>query len=327
MIGWLVRKHGLTIDNLVSVEVVTADGRIVTASEDRHPDLFWAIRGGGGNFGVVTRFQFRLVPVGMTLSGALFLPLTRDVLRGLVPAAAAGARGAHDDHVRHGRPAGPVRAGGAPLQAVGGRDVRSRQRRHRSGPGGARAVPCPRDAARRGCLPDAVPGHLRLHRRGRQAALRAWFARCSPTPSTTRAVDDDPRADVGAELAHGDDPDPGARWRDGPCPGRRHGVRPSRRRGDDRAADGLRGSGGAAESTKPGRTDYFAALAPKARGVYSNFLANEGEARIREAYPAATYERLADIKRRYDPSNLFRMNQNIRPAGTAPEAGRRSWSL
>ena len=60
--------------------------------------------------------------------------------------------------------------------------------------------------------------------------------------------------------------------------------------------------------------EYFAALAPKARGVYSNFLAAEGEARIREAYPAATYERLAEIKRRYDPSNLFRMNQNIRPA-------------
>ena len=60
--------------------------------------------------------------------------------------------------------------------------------------------------------------------------------------------------------------------------------------------------------------EYFAALAPSARGVYSNFLAAEGEARIREAYPAATYERLADIKGHYDPSNLFRMNQNIRPA-------------
>jgi FAD/FMN-containing dehydrogenase len=72
---------------------------------------------------------------------------------------------------------------------------------------------------------------------------------------------------------------------------------------------------------------YFATLAPKGRGVYSNFLAVEGEARIREAYPTATYERLADIKRRYDPSNLFRMNQNIRPAGAAPEAARRSGNL
>jgi FAD/FMN-containing dehydrogenase len=63
-IGWLVRKHGLAIDALVSVEIVTADGRLITASEQEHPDLFWAVRGGGGNFGVVTRFQFRLYPVG-----------------------------------------------------------------------------------------------------------------------------------------------------------------------------------------------------------------------------------------------------------------------
>jgi FAD/FMN-containing dehydrogenase len=63
-IGWLVRKNGLAIDALVSVEIVTADGRLITASEQEHPDLFWAVRGGGGNFGVVTRFQFRLYPVG-----------------------------------------------------------------------------------------------------------------------------------------------------------------------------------------------------------------------------------------------------------------------
>ena len=88
-IGWLVRKYGLTIDALVAVEIVTADGRQVTASEDSHPDLFWAIRGGGGNFGVVTRFQFKLYPVGEVLGGALFLPATRDVLRSLVPIASS----------------------------------------------------------------------------------------------------------------------------------------------------------------------------------------------------------------------------------------------
>ena len=63
-IGWLVRKYGMTIDALLAVEIVTADGRLITASPDSHPDLFWAVRGGGGNFGVVTRFQFRLHPVG-----------------------------------------------------------------------------------------------------------------------------------------------------------------------------------------------------------------------------------------------------------------------
>jgi FAD/FMN-containing dehydrogenase len=88
-IGYLARKHGLTIDSLVAAEIVTADGAVVMASEDEHPDLFWALRGGGGNFGIVTRFCYRLSPVGEVLGGALVLPATRDVLRGLVPIASA----------------------------------------------------------------------------------------------------------------------------------------------------------------------------------------------------------------------------------------------
>ena len=92
-IGWLVRKYGLAIDALVSVEIVTADGRLIVASEKEHSDLFWAVRGGGGNFGVVTRFQFRLYPVGMVLGGALFMPPTREVLRSLEPIAASAPEG------------------------------------------------------------------------------------------------------------------------------------------------------------------------------------------------------------------------------------------
>src|SRR5262245_16587455 len=82
-IGWLMRKHGLTVDNLLAAEVVTAEGRIVRASAEEHPDLFWALRGGGGNFGVVTSFRFALHPVGPTvLAGIVFWAAedTRDVL-------------------------------------------------------------------------------------------------------------------------------------------------------------------------------------------------------------------------------------------------------
>ncbi len=81
-IGFMVRKYGLAIDNLIAAQVVTAAGDIVTASADEHPDLFWAIRGGGGNFGIVTEFTFRLAPVGQILGGELLLPASREVLRG-----------------------------------------------------------------------------------------------------------------------------------------------------------------------------------------------------------------------------------------------------
>ena len=88
-IGFMVRKYGLAIDNLLEAQVVTATGDIVTASPDAHPDLFWAIRGGGGNAGIVTRFTYRLAPVGQILGGELMLPATRETLRGYLDYAAA----------------------------------------------------------------------------------------------------------------------------------------------------------------------------------------------------------------------------------------------
>jgi hypothetical protein len=87
-IGYLVRKHGLTIDSLLAAEVVIADGRLLHVDDQTHPDLFWAIRGGGGNFGVVTRFQYRLHEV-FTIVGGLLLPATPAVLAGFLASADA----------------------------------------------------------------------------------------------------------------------------------------------------------------------------------------------------------------------------------------------
>ena len=88
-VGLLVRKHGLTIDDLLAADVVTADGELLRVDDENHPDLFWAIRGGGGNFGVATRLQFRLHEVGTVVGGMLFLPATPDVIASFVAAAEA----------------------------------------------------------------------------------------------------------------------------------------------------------------------------------------------------------------------------------------------
>ena len=88
-IGFLVRKHGLTIDDLLAAEIVTADGRLRRVDAGEHPELFWAIRGGGGNFGVVTRLQYRLTPVDTIVGGLLVLPATPDVIAGFIAEAEA----------------------------------------------------------------------------------------------------------------------------------------------------------------------------------------------------------------------------------------------
>ena len=82
-IGYLVRKHGMTIDNVLAAEIVTAEGEVLRADADTNPDLFWAIRGGGGNFGVVTRFKYRLVDLPEIVGGMLFLPATAETVGAL----------------------------------------------------------------------------------------------------------------------------------------------------------------------------------------------------------------------------------------------------
>ena len=142
-----MRKHGLTIDSLLAAEIVTADGEMHVVDDEHEPDLFWAIRGGGGNFGVVTRFKFRLHALPGIVGGLLVLPATADTIAGFVEAADAAPE--ELSTIANVMPCPPM-----PFVAAGaarpGRDLRAAC----AGPGaaedgrrGARAVPGPRDAA------------------------------------------------------------------------------------------------------------------------------------------------------------------------------------
>lgn len=310
-IGWLVRKHGLAIDALLSVEVVTADGRIIVASETDHPDLFWAIRGGGGNFGIVTRFQFRLYAVATVLGGALFLPPTREVLQSLVPLAASAPEALTTISVLmaappapfipealHGQPTlalmfvfdGDAEAGQAALEPF----------RQVATPMAEFVMPMPyvgiyelmhgaeerTPASHRSLFLDT------LDDAAIDTILQRMAAPSSPMAMTQIRV-------LGGAMARVDDAATAFAHRDA-------SVMVVLITGFEDPAE--------APVHAAWTESYFEALRPRSTGVYSNFLEAEGEDRVHEAYPEATYRRLADVKRRYDPTNLFHLNQNIRPA-------------
>jgi FAD/FMN-containing dehydrogenase len=308
-IGWLTRKHGMTIDSLIAAELVTADGEVVTVSADRHPDLFWAIRGGGGNFGVVTRFLFRVHPVAIVVGGALALPLTADVLTGLVDAAAAAPDELSTITMVMPVPPLPV----VPPEVHGQMavvmlpvfvgDVEAGQRA--MAPFRSLAEPLadlvgpmpypamyelggPDDGPHReigwSTFADELPGSVAsaLVERmsdpsaaGSMLQLRVFGGAMARVPSDATA------------FAHRD---------------RRLLAMALRTVETDAAFS-------AAVDWVGGTADL---LRPIGKGVYANFLGDEGEARVHEAYPDPTYGRLAELKRRYDPANLFRRNQNIR---------------
>lgn len=310
-IGFLARKFGMTIDNLVSVEIVTADGRIRTASVAENPDLFWGIRGGGGNFGIVTRFCYRLQAVGETiLGGALFMPPTRDVLRGLVPLAASAPEELTTISMLMPIPAAPF----VPEELHGKLSMvvmfvfagDPAQGEEALSPFRALATPMAELVA-----PMPYAGIYRLTEGAAErhaSTTRSMFMDAfddDAVDAVMRAIEAPmgmvqlrvlggamSRVPTGATaFAH-----------------RRQPVlltiitplpRPS---GTEAALAAMRWT-----------ADLYGALRPMANGVYANFLEDEGDARIREAYPGDTYRRLVALKRRYDPTNLFRLNQNIRP--------------
>lgn len=311
-IGWLVRKHGLTIDALLSVDIVTADGHLINASEDEHADLFWAVRGGGGNFGVVTRFQFKLYPVSTILGGALFMPLTRDTLSSLVPlAAAAPAELTTISFVMPAAPPAPF----IPADAVG-KPTLAIMFVYDGDPEAGQAALAPFRAVATPiadlAMPMPYPGIYELTKDASEPGneiVRSVFL----DTMDDAAVD----AILAAMLAPSS---PMSMFQIRVLGGAMAAVGTNATAFAHRRAPILVAIIGLFEdaATKPVHDawadDFLAALRPNAIGVYSNFIADEDAARVHEAYPDLTYQRLAQVKRRYDPTNLFRLNQNIAPA-------------
>jgi FAD/FMN-containing dehydrogenase len=318
-LGFLMRKHGLAVDNLLAAEVVTADGGIVRASADEHPDLFWALRGGGGNFGVVTAFRFALHPVGPTvMAGPVFWAAddTTDVLR-FYRDFAADAPDDLGTVVRLGTvpplPAIPEHLHCRPAIAVacchpgsvddGERAVRALRRF--GTPLVDLLAPSPY-AAFQGGFDDTVPHGWHYYWKGTNLAalsddaiaVIADHAYAAGSPRSYAAmfhmggavarVPDEATAFAGRDAAHNIVID--AAW--------------LREQSGEHAA---------AESAWARR--FLHALQPHgAGGVYVNFLdSDDDSSRVRLAYGDRIYRRLAEVKARYDPDNVFHHNKNIQP--------------
>jgi FAD/FMN-containing dehydrogenase len=314
--GWTTRKFGLTVDNLISADVVTADGKLVRASDKENQDLFWALRGGGGNFGVVTSFEFKLHPLGPeVLSGLVVHPL--DKAGELLPEFRRIAKEAPDELTTwvvmrkapplpflptewHGKEvlifaacySGDIREGEKATKALRalGKPIVDVISPHPFAGWQAAFDPLLTPGARNywkshdfSDLPDE--------------AIKAILdgVRTLPSPECEVFI-----AHVGGAMARV--PANATAW-----PNRNaHFIMNVHTRWRDKAQD---------SACVAWARQLFESVAPFASGsVYVNFMPDDEKDRVEKAY-GTNYRRLAEIKRRYDPDNLFRMNQNIRPLG------------
>lgn len=310
-IGFMARKYGLTVDNVRSAEVVLADGRIVTASPEEHPDLFWAIRGGGGNFGIVTELELQMALVGQVLAGEIVLPASREVIRGYLEYSAS----APDDLTTLANLMQAPPAPFIPAERVGEAVLSILVCWTGSPEDGERALAPLRALAESvadtvGTIPYPAIYDFTAH----QAAPHGWSLRSMFADDLSDATLD------AALLAIQQATSPfsliqfrglgGAMAR----VARDETAFPHRDRRYLLLMVGVWLDAG--EDALPHRAwtqALWGAVRQDGTGVYVNFLEDEGDARVREAYGEATLARLAEIKRRYDPTNLFRFNQNVRP--------------
>jgi FAD/FMN-containing dehydrogenase len=311
-IGYLVRKHGLTIDSLLAADVVTADGQLVRASEESEPDLFWAIRGGGGNFGVATRFQYRLHPVPTMVGGMMMLPATAEVVHSFMSLAAAAPE--ELSTIANVMPAPPMPF--VPAEHHGKLVIFAMLCYAGAAEAGARAIAPFRalatpivDMVKPGRYPEMYPpedpnyhpiatGRTLFIDSVDRAVAEMIVERLNKSTAMMRVAQ--LRALGGAMARVPVDATAFAH--------RKAPIMVS--------VAALYESPDQAPLHEPWVTDFVAALRQGERRAYVNFLVDEGDARIREAYPGKTWDRLRSIKRRYDPTNLFRVNQNIPPASS-----------
>ena len=311
-VGYLVRKYGLTIDALKAADIVTADGKLLRVDAENHPDLFWAIRGGGGNFGVATRFQYRLDEVPTFVGGMLILPATPEVVAGFIAAAEAAPE--ELSTIGNVMPCPPMpfvpeeQHGQLVILAMMAYAGETEAGWRALAPFRALATPLA-DMIKPMPYPEIYPPDdgdyhplavaktmfvdridlpvartIVEHLEASDAAMRVAQLRVIGGAMARMAADATAFAHRGSRIMVNvaafyegpDDKDLRAAWVDG----------------------------------------LVAALQQDDRGAYVNFLANEGQERVRAAYPGSTWDRLAAVKARYDPTNLLRLNQNIPP--TAP---------
>jgi FAD/FMN-containing dehydrogenase len=313
-VGFLVRKHGLTIDNLLAAEVLTADGELLDVDADNHPDLFWALRGGGGNFGVATRFQFRLHPLDQIVGGMLLLPASAEVVAGFIALAEAAPEELSTianvmvapplqflPAELHGQLiimammayAGEVQAGQAalaPFQAL------ATPLADMVKPMPYPEIYPPEDPSYHPAavahtmfldqidhqVAETIIGYLQASDASvRVAQLRVLGGAMARVPAEATA------------FAH-----------------RRSAIMATVASFYDGAAD------------KPVRQawvdEFAAALQQSDDGAYVGFLTDADPGRVRQAYPGPTWDRLVQVKARYDPTNLFHHNHNIPTAIDEP---------